>query len=158
MDKFKNRLFLLLVLLTITAKAQVSMNFGVTEISNRFDGNTLTWSVGYTEMINSFGLKANYRQANVKSLNYQSVDLMGVYAITEKSYRFYLGAGGSWNDVNFKINPIVSMKNAFKIDKGLFVTIDVEGVFRENFITHGLVGLLVDVYWLSGPRKPKRFF
>lgn len=143
--------------LTIT-NAQIHLSAGVTDIAKRLDGNTLNWDVDYTHTLGSVGLRASYGKVMVKGLNYDNVEASAIYRVDQKNYRLDLSFGGSWNDVDYKIDPMAGERNSFKIDKGLFVFIDYKQVFKSQGISHFSAGFALSVDWRKQPRRSKRFF
>lgn len=136
---------LILILFSWVSYSQIHLNGGVTDISNRLDGNTLSWSIGYTHVFGKVGVKGSYRKTSVLGLNYTAVDFLGVLRHQEKNYRLTLGVGGSYNDVNYKIDLAASVTNSFRITHNAFITADLVHVRRENNITHFLVGFELDI-------------
>lgn len=138
--------------------SQVHMNAGITNISNRINSGSMTFSIGYNEMVlNKTGLKGSFRSSSVYGLNYKSVDLQSVYRLLDETVRLDLSGGASWNDVNRQINPIIGFKNYVEIDPSLFLTLEIESIFSERQLTHISFGIAFDATWIHKGFKP-RFF
>ncbi|MEM1337296.1 MAG: hypothetical protein AAGF96_06075 [Bacteroidota bacterium] len=142
---YRHRITLLTLLVFGMCNAQIHLNGGVTDISNRIDGNTLSWSIGYTHVLGKVGVKGSYRKTSVLGLNYTALDFLGVLRHQEKNYRLTFGLGPSYNDVNYKIDLAGSITNSFRITHNAFIIADLVHVRRENNITHFLIGFELDI-------------
>lgn len=137
--------------------SQVHMNFGVVHISDRTNEQSISYSVGHTENISSkIGIKGSFRASSAYAVNYMSGDLQMNYRIIDNIYRLDISSGGSWNDVNKQINPMIGIKNYVEIDPSLFITAEIENVFSEKNLTYISLGIALDATWSK--KKTHRFF
>lgn len=135
---------LILILFTNFLTAQVHFNVGFTDVADRHDGNTFTYSIGYSHVVENWGGRASYKKVSVRDLNYTAVDLMAVYRTEITGFRTTFGLGASWEDENKKTNPIISLENAFRVSPGLYVSLGLNHVRRKSPVTHLLVGVAIN--------------
>ena len=138
--------------------AQIHLNAGITDVYKRADGNNLSWSAGYSHVIGRVGARAVYRNSNLRSLSFESMDVQMVVRIEEKWQRVDARFGGSWNSVDRQIDPVLSAWMGFRVQKGIWVGGDIEHVFTDKKITHILFGVQMDVDWTRRKFRRKRFF
>lgn len=148
---------LILLLLTSTCFGQLHLTGGFTNIEDRTDGNTINFNVGYSQEISFFRLRASYGKVSVPGLNYDNISSHVLYKLNDTKYRLELGAGATWNDVDYNIDPSILLRNALKVDNGLYVTVDFEHIIKKPSISHLSIGFLIDVNWGAKLNKP-RFF
>ncbi|BFP39550.1 hypothetical protein FGF1_03950 [Flavobacteriaceae bacterium GF1] len=129
---------------------QIHLNGGITDISNRLDGDTMTFSTGYSHFFESIGTKANYRRTSVRGLNFDSVDVVAVYRYEERGLRIEPSVGVSYNDVDWQIDPLVGIRASVRLDDGVWAIMDFDNIAAEKNITHWLIGVAVDLKWYGG--------
>ena len=147
------KLFILLLTISTTqliAQGQIHLNGGITDISNRMDGNTITFSTGYSQFFGNLGARANYRRSSVYGLNFDSIDLVAVYRYGDRNFRLEPSLGVSYNDVDWQIDPMVGIRASVKIDDGAWAIMDFDNIAAQSHITHWLVGVALDLKWWGG--------
>lgn len=161
-------LIYILILFPFIGFCQFHITGGVVDVSERRDGNTMVWEVGYTQIFESrLGITANFRSTTMNLDNYYTAELILKNRIEQKGYRLDLGVGGGYNFDDYDIHPVATIENQFRLDEGVWLMVALDGVYRDSkdilkegyrFETYLMVGLVLDVKWQRKLRKMKRFF
>lgn len=157
-DRVLSEMTIIFFMVSNIVFSQVHLNAGVTEVEDRLDGNTATFSVGYNHMFDrKIGSRLTGRRTSIEGLSYDSIDLQGIYRIWDDHYRADVSSGLVWNSVNGHIYPVLGFKNYFEIDPDAFITLEIENIFSSRNISHISIGIALDWKWVSKDFKP-RFF
>lgn len=160
-------LIYILILFPFIGFCQFHITGGVVDVSERRDGNTMAWEVGYTQIFKRLGLTANFRHTTMNLDNYYTAELLLKNRIEQKGYRLDLGIGGGYNFDDFDIHPVATIENQFRLDEGVWLMVALDVAYRDSkdilkegyrFETYLMVGLVLDVKWQRKLRKMKRFF
>ncbi len=155
---------LLIYILPLIASAQIHLGVGVVDISDRMDGNTLTYHMGYRQGFGDFGLGFNHRYTGVWGENFRSWEFRGSYRVSRTAnYRLELGAGAAFNQKNKDVYPVIRVRNAFKISDGIYAALDFDNSFRYRNESYLSVSITLDYDFIKDvfgwrPRKLKRFY
>lgn len=160
-------LIYILILFPFIGLSQLHITGGVVDVSERSDGNTMAWEVGYTQIFESqLGITGNFRSTTMNLDNYYTAELLLKNRIEQKGYRLDLGVGGGYNFDDFDIHPVATIENQFRLDEGVWLMVALDGAYRDSkdilkegyrFETYLMVGLVLDVKWQKHLGK-RRFF
>ncbi|WP_431129604.1 hypothetical protein [Flagellimonas flava] len=125
---------------SLTARAQLNINMGVTDLKSQREGEHLVWGVGYTQYLESrFAIAANYRWTATEIQSFRAWEFLGRYAYRERNYRMELSAGINHNRKDWKVRPMVGMRNSFRLDEIVWLTLDFDHVFdKGTYLTFGV--------------------
>ncbi|MEM6815310.1 MAG: hypothetical protein AAF600_13145 [Bacteroidota bacterium] len=149
------------------ANAQIHLGIGVVDISDRMDGNTLTWNIGYRQPIGKFGVGFNYRYTGVLGENFRSWEFRLPYRVFDGKYRLEAVPGWAFNQKDKDSYPVLHVRNAFKIAHGTYAAIDFDNSFRQGYRrrteTYLSVAIVLDYDFIKDvfggrPRQQRRFF
>ena len=154
---------ILIYILPFIATAQIHLGVGVVDISDRMDGNTLTWHVGYRQEIGKAGLDFNYRYTGVLGENFRSWEFRGTYRFFDGKYRLEMGAGAAFNQEQKDVYPVIHVRNGFKIGEGVYAAIDFDSSFRNRSESYLSAVITLDYDFIKDifggrPRKQRRFY
>ncbi|MFC4219038.1 hypothetical protein [Flagellimonas marina] len=159
----------ILLLAPLWATAQLHMNIGVADVSQRMDGNTSAWSVGLSHFLeNNIGISGNVRYTLLNTDNYYTGEFYVKYRFGERRHRFEIGPGMGYNVDDGDIHPIVHIRNSFRVGRDLWLTVDFDNAIRRGYLdgeatftkarreTYFMFGLSMDIDYSIFEREPKR--
>ncbi len=128
-------------------KAQISINIGVTDLKSQREGEHLVWGAGYTQYLDSrFAIAANYRWTHTELTSFRAWEFLGRWGYKERNYRMELSGGVNHNRKDWKVRPMAGVRNSFKIDEIIWLTLDFDHVLdMGSYLTFG-VALDTDLF------------